>query len=103
MAGLAPAMMRFGSLAPARDYERLILEPQSPMGAQYIGGGFEIACAGDLGFQPGVLDLADIDCRIPRREQRRRPDRMGNLRRQRMHVVAEQRTVFGVGVEVEFR
>ena len=66
-----------------------------------LGGRIDIAAVGvDVG-QAVVLDLCDIDRGIPRREQRRGADRRRHFRRQRVHVVAEQRALVGIGVEVE--
>ena len=57
-------------------------------------------CRCDL-RQAFVLDLRHINRGIPGRPHGRRPDRALNLRRQRVHVVAEQRAVVGIDVEVE--
>ena len=54
----------------------------------------------DVG-QPVVLDLRHVDRRVPGGEQRRSADRRRDFRRQRVHVVAEQRTLVGIGVEIQ--
>ena len=61
---------------------------------QHVAGGINVAAvAVDVG-QPVVLDLRNVDRRVPGGEQRRGADRGGNLRTSKLHVVADQRSLF---------
>src|ERR1700733_8598269 len=84
---------------PPRDHVALVEKPQPAALAQHRTRCVDIAVA-DFG-EPVVLDLRHIDRRVPRREQRRGADRLGDFRRQRVHDVFEQRAIVGIGVEIE--
>src|SRR5579864_1867816 len=99
-AAISPATRSSLSIAPtllghvplARNHVRLIPEPQAAVRLQHLTRGIEIgAAAYDFG-QAMVLDLRYVDRRIPRCEQGRCADGGADLGRQRVHVVAEQRT-----------
>src|SRR5690349_13005198 len=76
-----------------RDGESFIVEPQAAVLLQHGLGGLQISPIRDHGLEALVLDLVHVDRRIPGREQRGRADAIGNFRRQRVHLVAEDRLV----------
>jgi len=53
-----------------RDDERLIIEVQPAVFVQHFLGGFQVSAVADHFFQALVLDLVDVDRRVPRRKQR---------------------------------
>src|SRR6202171_5334795 len=77
------------SRAAAGDNIGFIVEPQAAMLFQHAVGGLEVAAVADRFGQPPVLDLGDVDRRIPCREQRRGSDRAGDFIGQGVHVIAE--------------
>src|SRR4029453_5436795 len=92
----------YPSLAPTRDHVGFVVEPEPAVFAQNLAGGVEIASAGDDLGEPVVFDLRHVDCGVPRRKQRGGADRLiRDLARQGVHLVAEQRTVVGISIEVE--
>src|SRR5665213_378220 len=88
-------------LAPVRNDERLVVEPEAALLLQYVARRFDVAAVAVHIRQAIVLDLRHVNRGVPGGKQRRRADRGGNFRRQRMHLVAEQRTLVGIGIEVE--
>ena len=59
------------SFAPARDHVRLVIEPERAVLAQHFAGGVQVAAVVDRAGEPRVLDLRDVDRRVPGREQGR--------------------------------
>src|SRR5690606_5454291 len=72
-----------------RHDETFVVEPQTLVFLQHVGGVFQIVSGGDHRLEPLVLDLRDVDRVVPGREQCRRADALLYLARQRMHLVAE--------------
>src|SRR6516164_4177914 len=68
--------------------------------SQHLLCGVEIGTIGKRGRQAPVIDLRDIHCGIPGGPQGRCPDRVTDLARQRVHLVAEQRARIRIGAEV---
>src|SRR5689334_14986196 len=102
-AGVAavPVIASCISVALARDHEGLVEEPEAGVSSEHFLRRLEIASvAHDFG-KTLVLDLSDIHRGIPGREQGRRADRVAYFFRKRVHLVAENRSIVGVGVEVE--
>src|SRR6266704_1038400 len=89
------------SVALARDHVGLVEEPQSPVAAQHVPRGFEVAPVAHDFAQALILDLRDINRGVPRGEQGRGADRVADFLVQRVHLIAEYRSVVGVGVEIE--
>jgi hypothetical protein len=71
------------------------------MPGEDLARGVEIAAVADRDLEPRVLDLRDVDGRVPGREERRGADRGPDLVGQGVHVVAEQRAGVGIGAEIE--
>ena len=67
---------------------------------QDFAGGVEVAAVAQRLAKAHVVDLRDVDRRVPRREQRRGADARGNLGGQRVHVVAEDGARVRIGIEV---
>src|SRR4051812_34445819 len=88
-------------LRAARDDEGLIPEPQAVVPLEHVTRHFEVAAISEHAFQPRVLYLAHVDRGIPGSKQRRCADRHRYLAGQRVHVVTEQRSRIGIGVEVQ--
>src|SRR5579871_2402793 len=88
-------------VAATRDAVALVPEPQASVLLQHLARRLEILLVAHHAVQLVVLDLIDVDHRIPRREQGRGADRGRDFVRHGVQVVAEQRTVVGIGVEVE--
>src|SRR5216684_773667 len=86
---------------PSRDDVGFIEEPQAAVPAQHVAGGVEIAAVVDDGGQAMVFNLGDVDRRVPGGKQGRGADRIRQFRGQRVHVVAKQRTIVGIDVEIE--
>src|SRR5687767_2124520 len=89
-----------GSVALAGNDIGLVKEPEASMFLQDLAGGIQIAGVAQRLRQAHVVHLRDVDGGVPRREQRGGADARRDLRGQRMHVVAENRSRVGVGVEV---
>ena len=67
---------------------------------QHAVGGFEIAAVAHRFGQAVVLDLRHVNRGVPGRKQGRGADRAGDLVRQRMHLIAEDRTRVGGRIEI---
>jgi len=66
---------------------------------QHLASGLQ---EGTVGDDTLVLDLGDVDGGVPGRHQRRSADaRAADLGRKRVHVVAEDRPLIGIGIVVE--
>src|SRR5579883_2506696 len=89
------------SRAAARDYERLVVEPQPAVLLQHLLRRLEIRAVLHDRIEPLVLDLIDVDRGVPRGKGRRGADAVGDLRGQRVHLVAEDRLVVWRGDERE--
>src|SRR5262245_50436981 len=63
------------SLAPARDHVGFVVEPESAVIVQHLLRGLQIASVGNDFGEAIILDLRNVDGRVPRREQRRGADR----------------------------
>src|SRR5260370_7984176 len=83
------------SVATARDDVGFVVEPEPVMLAQNLSGGIEITAALGHFRQPVVLDLGDRPRRVPCCKGRRGSDRAGDPVGQRLHIIAEARTVIG--------
>src|SRR5690348_5928632 len=75
------------SVAATRHDEGLIVEPETPVLLQDLLRRLEVRAALDDRIEPLVLDLIDIDRRVPGGEQRRGADAVADLRRKRVHLV----------------
>src|SRR3954454_13780139 len=91
---------RESSVALAGHGIGFIQDPEAAVLLQDLARGLEVAPLAKHGGEPCIVDLRDIDRRVPRREQRRGADAVGNLGGQRMHVVTEQGPGVRVGVEI---
>src|SRR5216110_2210881 len=89
------------SIPAPRDHVGLIVEPQAAMLAQHLARRLEIAPVAHHTVEPRVFDLRDVNRGVPGGERGRGADRFRYLGGQRVHLVAEQRAVIRVGVEVE--
>src|SRR5665213_104872 len=89
------------SVATARDDVGFVVKPEPVMLAQNLSGGIESAAALGHIRQPVIFDLGDIHRRVPRCKGRRGSDRAGDLVGQRFHIIAEDRTVIGIGIKVK--
>src|ERR1019366_4645919 len=89
------------SVATARDDVGFVVKPESVMLAQNLSGGIEVTAALCHFRQPVVLDLGDIHRRVPCCKGRRGSDRPRDLIWQRFHIIAEARTVIGIGIKME--
>src|ERR1700694_1436626 len=89
------------SVATALDDVGFVVEPEPVMLAQNLSGGIEITAALSYFRQPVVFDLGDIHRRVPCCKGRRGSDRAGDFIRQRFHIIAEDRTVIGIGIKVK--
>src|SRR5215469_15203671 len=78
--------------APGHD-EGLVVEPKAPVLLQYLLRRLEVRAALHDRVESLVLDLVDIDRRVPGGEQRRGADAIADLRGKRVHLVAEDRLV----------
>src|SRR6185437_16368043 len=83
------------SVAAPRHDEGLIVEPETPVLLQYLLRRLEVRAALHDRIEPLVLDLIDVDRRVPGGEQRRGADAVADLRGERVHLVAEDRLVVG--------
>src|SRR5687767_3396035 len=87
------------SIALAGNDIGFIQEPEAAVLLQDLARGIEVFALAQHLAEALVVDLRDIDCRIPGGEQRRGADARGDLGRQGMHVVAEYRARIGIRVE----
>src|SRR5215469_16068563 len=78
--------------APGHD-EGLVVEPEAPVLLQYLLRRLEVRAAVHDRIEALVLDLVDVDRRVPGGEQRRGADAIADLRGQRVHLVAEDRLI----------
>ena len=67
---------------------------------QDVGGGVEILTRRNHRLEALVLDLADVDGRVPGGEQRRGADRFADFGRQGMHLILKHRLGVGAGIEI---
>src|SRR5437867_4910211 len=98
--GVDPVCMR-PSVALARDHVGFVEEPQALVATQYLLRSLEISAVSHDLAQTLVLDLRHVNSGVPRCEKRRRADRIADFLRERVHLVAENRTVVSVGIEIE--
>src|SRR6266702_6441757 len=89
------------SVALARDHVGLVEEPESLVAVKHVLRGFEVAPVAHDFTQALILDLRHVYRGVPRGEQGRSADRVADFLGQRVHLIAEYRTVVGVGVEIE--
>src|SRR6516225_1635577 len=93
-----PLRRRPSRPAPADD-EGLIVEPQTAVALQDGLGRLQVTTRVHHRIQSFVFDLVDVDCRVPRREQRGGADAIADLRGQGVHVVTEYRFVVRLRAE----
>src|ERR1700680_1145872 len=89
------------SVPTARDDVGFVVKPEPVMLAQNLSDGIEITAALGHFSQPVVFDLGDIHRRVPCCKGRRGSDRAGDLVWQGFHIIAEDRTVIGVGIKID--
>ena len=69
---------------------------------QHLAGGLQKGAVGDDALDALVFDLGDLDGGVPGRHQRRgADDRAVDFSRKRVHVVAENCPLIGIGIVVE--
>src|SRR5688572_25030481 len=88
------------SIALAGDDIGLVEEPEAAMLLQDFSRSVEVARVAQDFREARVVDLRNVDRRVPGREQGRGADAGRDLGGQRVHFVAEQGPRIGVGVEV---
>src|SRR5262249_50635465 len=89
------------SVALAGNHEGLVEEPKPGVALQDLARRLEITAIAHHLREALVLDLRHVHRGVPGGEQRRRAYRLADLFRQRVHLVAEDRAIVGVGIEVE--
>src|SRR6202021_879381 len=89
------------SVATARDDVGFVVKPEPVMLAQNLSGGIEVTAALCHFRQPVVLDRGDIHRPVPCCKGCRGSDRPGDLIWQGFHIIAEDRTVIGIGVKIK--